>query len=152
MPLSENREEIVKERTHGPVSLAAILRLALWALVPAAMLLAYGCGNESNQATTAAKYPTGISEDIEQQLKYDARVDSFDTSGDTLVVNVNEAWLNSPPGMQERSLGQWYTLWHSNHSGGVEVQHDGDKVATWTSKSGYKPVTKSKGGETHSET
>src|SRR5712692_7724700 len=142
---------MMKERTSGPVSLAAILRLALWAVVLGAMLLAYGCGSESQQAGNAAKYPTGISEDIEQQLKYDARVDSFDLGDADLTVNVNEAWLNSPPGMQERSVGQWYSLWHSNHSGKVIVQHDGNTIATWTSENGYKPETKSKGDESHSE-
>src|SRR5712692_5927581 len=97
---------MMKERTRGPASLAAILRLALWTVAPVAMLFAYACGGDSRQTANAPKYPTGISEDIEQQLKYDARVDSFDTSSEDLVVNVNEAWLNSPPGMQERSVGQ----------------------------------------------
>ena len=60
---------------------------------------------------------------------------------------VNDAWLNSPPGMQERSTGQWYGLWHSNHGGKVIVQHDGNKVASWSSDSGYKPEPKSKNPE-----
>ena len=142
----------MKTKAEDVFSFAIILRRALLALALCSLVFIFGCGSISNDTGSSAKYPTGISEDIEQQLKYDARVDSFDTSGDTLVVNVNDAWMNSPPGMQERSVGQWFTLWHANHSGGVEVQHDGDKVATWTGKSGYKPVTKSKGAETHSET
>ncbi len=64
---------------------------------------------------------------------------------------INDGWLNSPPGMQERSVGQWYSLWHSNHTGGVVVQHDGNKVASWTNDGGYKPETKSKGEEAHTE-
>lgn len=139
------------KRRCCPFSLVTILRSALSAIALGSVLLAYGCGSDSQQASNPAKYPTGISEDIEQQLKYDARVDSFDLSGDNLVVNVNDAWLNSPPGMQERSVGQWYSLWHTNHSGGVEVQHDGNKIATWTSGKGYKPETKSKNAEPHSE-
>ena len=139
------------ERTSGLACVAPMTRRATWMVLLAVTVFAIGCGSDSHEAGSAAKYPTGISEDVEQQLKYDARVDSYDTSGDSLVINVNDAWLNAPPGMQERSVGQWYSLWHANHSGGVEVQHDGTKVATWTSSAGYKPVTKSKSDESHSE-
>ena len=141
----------MKTLAHGPFSRAALFRHTLWVTTLAAMILALGCGGDSQKTGNTAKYPTGISDDVEQQLKYDARVDSYDTSGDTLTVNVNDAWLNSPPGMQERSVGQWYTLWHSSHSGGVVVQHDGNKVASWTNDGGYKPETKSKRDESHSE-
>jgi len=123
----------------------------IWMVLMAATLFAFGCGSDSQHSPSSAKYPTGISGEVEQQLKYDARVDSYDLSSDTLTVNVNDAWLNSPPGMQERSVGQWYTLWHSSHSGGVVVQHDGNKVASWTNDGGYKPETKSKGDESHTE-
>ncbi len=140
----------MKAKAHGLFTLA-LLRPASWAFALGSVLFAFGCGSNSNQTTTAAKYPTGISEDIEQQLRYDARVDSFDTGSEDLVVNVSDAWLNAPPGMQERSVGQWYSLWHANHSGGVIVQFDGNKVATWTSNNGYKPETKSKSDESHSE-
>lgn len=133
----------MKERKFGLVGLTAILRPALFATALSATLFAYGCGSDSHQTSSAAKYPTGISEDVEQQLKYDSRVDSFEASGEDLIVDVNDAWLNSPPGMQERSVGQWYSMWHSNHSGAVIVQHDGNKVASWTSESGYKPEMKS---------
>jgi hypothetical protein len=122
-----------------------------WIVLVLAAFFTFGCGSDSRQATSAAKYPTGISEDIEQQLKYDARVDSYDASGDTLTVTVNDQWLNSPPGMQERSVGQWYTLWHANHSGGVTIEHDGNKIASWTADAGYKPETK-KSDKPNSET
>lgn len=131
------------ERARGPVSLPTIV----WVFALGVMLLAYGCGSDSHQSTSATKYPTGISEDIEQQLKYDSRVDSFDANGDDLTVNVNDQWVKSPPGMQERSVGQWYSMWHSSHSGGVIIEHDGDKVASWTSEAGYKPETKPKSAE-----
>jgi len=124
----------------------ALTRRVLWIFALGATLFAYGCGSNSDQTSNTAKYPTGISEDIEQQLKYDARVESFEADGETLIVNVNDQWLNSPPGMQERSVGQWYSMWHSNHNGGVIVQHDGNKVASWTAESGYKPETESNGG------
>jgi hypothetical protein len=140
----------MRKRKHSHTS-GVIIRRALWMAALGAILFAYGCGSDSHESSSTVKYPTGVSEDIEQQLKYDARVDSFEPGDNDLTVNVNDAWLNSPPGMQERSVGQWYSLWHSNHRGSVIVQHDGNKVASWTSENGYKPETKSKGGESHSE-
>ena len=145
---------MTKETKRSLVRLEGKGRLALWATAVGMLLLAYGCASDSHEMSGGANYPAGISEDIEQQLKYDARVDSFDTSsgeGEDLIVNVNDAWLSSPPGMQERSAGQWYSMWHSNHRGGVIIQHDGNKIASWTSDSGFKPETKSKGGESHSD-
>ena len=141
----------MKKRARRLLSSTTFVRHALCAFALCLALFNYGCESGSDQTQSTATYPTGISENIEQQLKYDARVDSFDTSGENLVVNVNDAWLNSPPGMQERSAGQWYSSWHANHSGGVEVQHDGNKVATWTSDKGYRPETKPKRGEPSSE-
>lgn len=141
------------ETTSGLLSMETAWRttrcLRLIVLIALA-LLAFGCGSDSQHSGSTAKYPTGISEDVEQQLKYDSRVDSYDTSGDTLTVNVSEAWLNSPPGMQERSVGQWYTLWHSSHSGGVVIQHGGNKVASWTQDGGYKPEPKAKSEQAES--
>ncbi len=141
----------MKTLTTNPLNRSRIARISLWLLIAGATIVASGCGSDSQHSGTATKYPTGVSPDVEQQLKYDARVESYDTSGDTLTVNVNDGWLNSPPGMQERSVGQWYSLWHSNHTGGVVVQHDGNKVASWTNDGGYKPETKSKGEEAHTE-
>jgi hypothetical protein len=85
------------------------------------------------------EYPAGVSEDIEQQLRYDARVESSEADGEDLVVSVNDSWATSPQGMQERAVGQWYSLWHAQHSGGkVIVKYNGAAVATWSDK-GYKP-------------
>ncbi|MEK6287580.1 MAG: hypothetical protein AABO57_17695 [Acidobacteriota bacterium] len=142
----------MNERTGGSFSLRVRRRPALLLIALGAMLCTYACGGDSHHTGAAANYPTGISEDIEQQLKYDARVESFDTSSsEDLIVNVNETWVHSPPGMQERSVGQWYNTWHSNHNGSVIVQYDGNKIASWTSQDGYKPETKSKTGESQSE-
>src|SRR5690242_331436 len=105
----------MKKQEHSLCARKAFEYIAL-ILILVSATFSFGCGGGSRQTSNAAKYPTGVSEDVEQQLKYDARVDSYDTSGDTLTVNVNDGWLNSPPGMQERSAGQWYSLWHSNHS------------------------------------
>jgi hypothetical protein len=141
----------MKERIGCVVGWPNLLRPVLWATSLVALLLTFGCASDSHQMGGTTNYPSGISEDIDQQLKYDARVESFDTSGEHLIVNVNDGWLSSPPGMQERSVGQWYSMWHSNHGGGVIVQHDGNKIAGWTSDGGFKPETKAKGGESHSE-
>jgi hypothetical protein len=131
-------------RKHYSHISVPIIRRTLWMAALGAMLFAHGCGSASREGGSTAKYPTGISDDIQQQLKYDARVDTFEAGDSDLTVNVNDAWLNSPPGMQERSTGQWYSLWHSNHGGKVIVQHDGNQVASWSSDSGYKPSPKSK--------
>ena len=132
------------------VSGLAIIRRAVWTIALGAMLLASGCGGDSHEAGNAAKYPTGISEEVEKQLSYDARVDSFEPDGENLTVQVNESWMHSPPGMQERAVGQWYSLWHASHSGGVIVEHQGAKVASWTSEHGYMPASESKNGESNS--
>ncbi|MFY9558471.1 MAG: hypothetical protein WAV47_27555, partial [Blastocatellia bacterium] len=54
------------------------VRTAFWAVVICAMLSAFGCGGDAHQGSTTDTYPSGISEDIEHQLKFDARVDSFE--------------------------------------------------------------------------
>ena len=135
----------MKERTRNIFSLS-VLRPALLALALGSVLFAFGCGGDSQQTGSAAKYPTGISEDIVQQLKYDARVDSFDPDGEDLVVNVNDTWLHSPPGMRERALGQWYSLWRPAHSSAskIVVKYEGDEVESWTAEKGYQPVTREK--------
>ena len=119
---------------------------AAWILLIAATLFAFGCGGESQHTGGAAKYPVGVSEDIGQQLKYDARVDSFDAEGEDLIVNVNDTWLHSPPGMRERALGQWYSLWQPGHSSAskIVVKHGGDEVESWTAEKGYQPASSEK--------
>jgi len=142
----ERRVAMMKERTSGPGCVASMKRRAAWMFLLAAVLLAFGCGGDSQQTGSAAKYPTGISENIVQQLKYDARVDSFDPDGEDLVVNVNDTWLHSPPGIRERALGQWYSLWRPAHSSAskIVVKYEGDEVESWTAEKGYQPVTKEK--------
>lgn len=136
---------MMKERNRDYTALSLTRRRIVTTTLLSALLCSFGCASDSSKTASAAKYPTGISEDIEQQLKYDARVDNLETGdNDSLVVNVNDAWINSPPGMQERSAGQWYSLWHSGHSGAVVIQHQGTKVASWTSEGGYKPESQSK--------
>ncbi|HWO01328.1 MAG TPA: hypothetical protein VNS63_18860 [Blastocatellia bacterium] len=122
------------------------LRVALFAIALSSMLFVTGCSSDSTPTGNSAnEYPAGVSDDVEKQLKYDARVDSFEADGEDLVVNVNESWTSSPQGMQERAVGEWYSLWHVQHGGKVIVKHDGNAVATWSSE-GYKPE-KAKSGE-----
>jgi hypothetical protein len=135
---------MITERTSGLVCVAAMKRGAAWMVLLAATLFAFGCGSDSPHTSTAAKYPTGISEDIGQQLKYDARVDSYEPDGEDLIVNVNDTWLHSPPGMRERALGQWYSLWQPAHNSArkVVVKFDGSEVERWTAEKGYQPASK----------
>jgi hypothetical protein len=120
-----------------------------WLVAIAALLLAAACGGEPPKVTQQ-QYPA-LTEDVAKQLKYDARVEDYEEDGDRLVVNVNEAWLSSPPGMQERAVGQWFALWRSslgNAEGApresiqVVVRHDGNEVAKWTGKDGYQPIAR----------
>ena len=113
-------------------------------MVLVAALLTWGCGSDSHQAGTAQTYPAGISEDIEQQLKYDARVDSFDPEGQDLIINVNDTWLHSPTGMRERALGHWYSLWQPAHSSAskIVIKFDGNEVESWSAEKGYQPAAK----------
>jgi len=130
--------------THRFDSLRSFrLLIAVGAL--AAVLLTYGCSSETTPAASATHYPSGVSEDIEKQLKYDARVESFDSDGDTLIVNVNEHWASSPPGMQERAVGSWYTMWQPDHKAGkVIVKFEGENVASWTADKGFQPEHQTK--------
>jgi len=113
------------------VSLASILALA-------------ACSGGGSEPAKATKYPVGFSDDIEKLLKFDARVQDFESDGNTLVFNVNQAWVDEPQGMHERVMGQWYSLWKSSHGdkGKVVVKYEGNEVDTYTADKGYQPVVK----------
>ena len=136
----------MKGRTHGLVHLSVIVRMLLVGFVLGSMLLALGCGSDAHHTSSAEKYPAGISEDVEQQLKYDARVDSFSPEGDDLIVNVNDSWMHSPPGIRERALGHWFSLWKpsQNTASKIVVKFDGNEVERWTGEKGYEPASKEK--------
>ena len=118
----------------------AIIQKTLTAVGLCLMLFAIGCGGGSHNASSAEKYPAGISEDVEQQLKYDARVDGVEPEGENLIVNVNESWMHSPPGMRERALGHWYSLWKpTGKASKIVIKYEGNEVESWTGEKGYQP-------------
>ena len=137
---------MITERTSGWVRVSALKRWAGSMVLFAAALFAFGCGSDSPQTGSTAKYPTGISEDIEQQLKYDARVDGFEADGEDLIVNVNDNWLHSPPGMRERALGHWFSMWQPAHkpTTRIIVKYEGNEVESWTADKGYQPANTEK--------
>ena len=134
----------MKGRAYGFLNLPTPVRKTLSAFVLGSMLFTFGCGGESHQTGIAEKYPAGISEDIEQQLKYDARVDGFEPEGADLIVNVNDTWLHSPPGIRERALGQWYSLWQPapGSASNIVEKFEGNEVERWTAEKGYQPASK----------
>ena len=128
-------------------------RMFLAAVIAVSIFL-YACGGHSKHVAETHKYPAGsvTSEDLDRQLKYDARVEDYDDSDDKkLIVNVHQSWIASPPGMKERSLNQWYSLWQAvrGENKGLEVivQHEGTPVAKWTAAGGYELIEHKKAKE-----
>jgi hypothetical protein len=130
-------------------------RSSLWILGIALILLAAGCGGSHSTSTQATVYPAGskTDEDIDRELKFDARVEDYQADGSKLVVNVNSSFASSPPGIQQRAVAHWYGLWqaartpeNSKPQKGLEVvvRHDGADFAKWTGEEGYKPVVRAK--------
>jgi hypothetical protein len=147
-PTNNERLSLMMIDRDNVVCLARPRRRLMWISLVGAILFLSGCGGGHTETGNTPKYPVGVSEDIEQQLKYDARVDTFEPDGQTLVVNVNESWLHSPPGMRERALGHWYSLWQPSHGNDskIVVKHDGEEIESWTADKGYQPAAKPKEG------
>ncbi|HEX5735944.1 MAG TPA: hypothetical protein VF131_24165 [Blastocatellia bacterium] len=131
-------------------------RLFFAALV-ATSVFTLACGGDSKHAGQPSKYPAGsvTSEDIANRLKFDARVDTYDNSDEKkLVVHVHQSWVASPPGLKERSLHEWYSMWHASHDDAkgleVEVQHEGVPVAKYTTARGYEIVEQKKSDDSGS--
>ena len=134
-------------------SLRRRARFLSWTILIAATLAALGCGGEHRPGGIAPQYAAGSvsQEDVERQLRYDARVQDFDVTDDgKLIVNVNQNWVASPPGLQERAVGQWFGMWQAaQNKKGVQVivRHDGKDIASWSGEGGYKHVAAPKSGE-----
>jgi hypothetical protein len=130
----------------------AIMRKASILPLLITLLLMAACSSQMETGGPAAQFPEGsvTNEDVENLLKFDARVQDFEMDGNKLIVNVNQAWVSSPPGIQERAMGRWYGYWQAAHGGnanklqkGVDVvaRFDGKEIAHWTAD-GYKAPSK----------
>ena len=128
----------------------------LWVFPIAALLLAAACGGgESKPAGNLGLYSPGskTDEDVDRELKFDARVQNYAAEGDKLIVNVNESFASAPPGIQQRALGHWYSLWQAARTAQnskpqkdleVVVRFEGNDLAKWTRDQGFKPVQRAK--------
>lgn len=101
-----------------------------------------GCGGHSGAAGKPAHYISRESDDdeLDNVLKFDSRVDSYEKDGERLIIHVNDSWTSSPPGIQEFALGQWLQKWHSNNGDEVVVQSSGDDVARASTEHGIEFV------------
>ncbi|HEV8486201.1 MAG TPA: hypothetical protein VGV87_21845 [Blastocatellia bacterium] len=125
-------------------------------LISATTLLMAGCsGGDSQSNGHVGLYSPGskTDEDVDKELKFDARVQNYTTEGDKLVVNVNESFASAPPGIQQRALGHWYSLWQAARTPQnskpakdleVVVRFEGNDLAKWTRDEGFRPVQRAK--------
>src|SRR5688500_6643771 len=131
-------------------------RLFLAALVDVSIFM-LACGHDSKQSGQSIKYHDGrvTSEDVARQIKFDAgRQERDDTDDKKLVIHVHQSWVASPPGLKERSLNQWYSMWQASRAESqgleVEVQYEGTPVAKWTAARGYELVEQKRSGNSES--
>src|SRR5215472_11474704 len=128
---------------------------ALLCLVLTGALLVASCGGGSEASGIPSPSPSAnvSSDDVEKSLKFDSRVQDFDTDGDKLTVNMNEHWTSSPVGMQERALKKWFADWQGARAGDngkppkdvtVVVKYDGNDVARATIDKGIDFLNKQK--------
>jgi hypothetical protein len=120
--------------------LGRVVALGGFILVMAFGLTSCGSGSENN--TSSIVPPANVNnQSVEQTLKFDSRVQDFDTDGDKLTVNVNDSWMKSPPGLQERAVDGWFSGWKTERAGDggsvpkgltVSVKYDGNEVAKAT--------------------
>lgn len=113
-----------------------------------------GCGGHSSASGHSGQYLVRkvAPEEVEKVLKFDSRVQDFETDGTKLIINVDEVWASSTPGVKQFSLGVWFNQWKTaNEEGarGVEVlvRHDGVDLARATQERGIEFI-ESKGSAT----
>src|SRR5580692_6219049 len=86
-------------------------------LILGSSLMSASCGG-STQAPQSIVPPANIGDqDVEKTLKYDSRVQDFDTDGDKLVVNVNQFFVSPPGGIQLRTPDGWFKQWKTEQGG-----------------------------------
>ena len=125
-----------------------LLALFLFAFITAA------CGGHHKTPSTTDQFPgaSADSEYLDKMLKFDARVQDYEISGDKLVVNVNDSWVDAPYGIKERATGQWFNMFRASQGGSqksvqVVVQHQGQEVGKWTPDRGFEsPEGQAKSG------
>ena len=131
------------------VWLTRLVRPTVWVLLITAAVFAAACGGESQPEGHAGMYAAGskTDEDVDRELKFDARVQTYEPQGNKLVVEVNESFASSPPGIQQRALSHWYSLWQAARTPAntkpqksleVVARYDGSDLAKWTGDDGFK--------------
>ena len=118
------------------------------------LFLAAACGSgDSNNAAANASAGSVSAEDVERDLKFDARVDDFNIDGNMLEVNVNEHWMSSPAGMQQTTLKRWLARWQASKTGDGEmppkdiqvvVRYQGEPILTAAGDGKVEVVAKAK--------
>ncbi len=127
-----------------------------------ALILMTACGGHPEAGGPRAQFPEGsvTNEDVEKLLKFDARVQDSRVEGNKLIVNVNQSWTSSPPGIQERAMGRWYGYWQAANGGSADkpqkgfdvvAEFNGKQIAQWTSDGYTAPEKKSASEQAKSE-
>ena len=134
------------------------LQAIFWVAIIFASVMFIGCGGGGEPAKQQGMYAAGskTEKDLEDMLKADARVESYDLQGDKLTVNVKPTLAEAPIGLQQRALWNWYNTLQAARNGSknvsVEALHEGTKVASWSAGEGFKPPAQAKKkGEEKSE-
>lgn len=161
---SRRREGLMKINWQSDSSWVRATRNSAGFILMIAMIVAAtACGGGSHPNVSTSQFPGGTAdaEQLDRMLKFDARVNDYELSGDRLVVNVNQDFMTSPPGIKERAAGQWYNMLTSSRgkdrakSLQVVVRHEGEDVARWTADAGYEPLGKMRtmnaGGGSHAQ-
>ena len=117
----------------------ALARKCAASVILVGVVLLAACGGGSENAKTRISAGSVTAEDVERDLKFDARVSDFETEGNKLVVNVNEHWMSSPAGMQQTAVKRWLSRWQAAKAGNggnapkdakVEVRFGGKPILT----------------------
>ncbi|HVF90799.1 MAG TPA: hypothetical protein VNH22_12080 [Blastocatellia bacterium] len=118
------------------------------------VLITGACGGHHKTPTPTDQFPgtSADGETLEKMLKFDARVQDYEISGDKLIVNVNEYWIEAPYGIKERSTGQWFNMFRASQGNSakelqVVVQHEGQEVGKWTPEGGFESAAGQEGAK-----
>jgi hypothetical protein len=147
-------------RTHSLIRQALKSGLSASLLLGCCLLIT-SCAGNTETDTHSVIPPANVSNaDVEKILKYDSRVQAFDTDGNKLVVDVNKEFVQSPVGMQQRAVDGWWVQWKAQQAGpdgkapagaAVEVKYDGNTISRATQDKGVevlaRPSTKSENTE-----